>query len=354
MVAVVRRRFGDKPVERDFLAWTWLDDEVCIDNLIVYTDGAAELSAGWPRTPVTAGWGAVLFATGPGGELGLLGVCFAPVVVDPGAPGFWGAERPTAPVSEMLAVAVVLHMARRAFPELGFCWAFHVDATYVLDLLQLKARASSNTKLVHAAREEAEYAATYGELDLKHVSGHAGVAANELADILAVEARRGGSTSPVVAWGAPMEIPVWRGRGAGDEGEFEKRFWADVVAMASPACGLGEAPPDEKDTLITARFLTANVLTLRPATDSSEVASTRRLDLERQFHLADVAVAGLQETRARESGVRDGLHFRMLAAAASSAGVGSMTSHLCVGMPVRWKPSKPPKVGKSLKSKTLR
>ena len=60
----------------------------------------------------------------------------------------------------------------------------------------------------------------------------------------------------------------------------------------------------------------------------------RRLDLERQLHAADVALAGLQETRARESGVREGVHFRMLAASADPSGVGGVELWVHKAVPV--------------------
>ena len=36
--------------------------------LVVFTDGSAEMSVGWPRVPATAGSGAVFFGTGPEGQ----------------------------------------------------------------------------------------------------------------------------------------------------------------------------------------------------------------------------------------------------------------------------------------------
>ena len=57
----------DEGVVQEWNSWMWADEADRIEELIFYTDGAAQLTAAWPRRVASAGWGAIVFGVSPDG-----------------------------------------------------------------------------------------------------------------------------------------------------------------------------------------------------------------------------------------------------------------------------------------------
>ena len=74
-------------------SWPMAPDEAQINNVEVFTDGAAELTSAWPKQATRAGWAAIFLTYLPGknGQLCChwLGALWGPVVCEEGAPGPW-------------------------------------------------------------------------------------------------------------------------------------------------------------------------------------------------------------------------------------------------------------------------
>ena len=64
-----------------------------------------------------------------------------------------------------------------------------------------------------------------------------------MADVLAVEARKGASTSPRVVWGSPLAVPA-RSLLV-DHAAFAQDFWQGVLDMNMDASSAGDEGADE-------------------------------------------------------------------------------------------------------------
>ena len=209
---VAEKKFRKSRVLKDFLGWPWVHDDQFVSQVVCYTDGAASMGSTYPREPLSAGWAAVFFVQRDG-HRAMLGAMFAPVVVDPSSPLFFGSERPTNAIAELVAVIASLHLFRRVLPSAPSSVDFFVGATYVEAALALKAAANKNRSLVRVGRVELGAAKLGGEVRFHHVAGHSGVAENEMADLCAVWARHGGTTMPPLSWQEiDVQVPQSRGQ----------------------------------------------------------------------------------------------------------------------------------------------
>ena len=93
--AAAKKQLADG-VQQAWSEWQWALGGTVVGKLVVYTDGSAVLGPGWPRAVRTAGWAAVCLCSDPAaeGNLLLLGVAFAPVLVGVHVPGSFGLLRP--------------------------------------------------------------------------------------------------------------------------------------------------------------------------------------------------------------------------------------------------------------------
>ena len=318
-------------------AWQWAPGGTPVGKLVVYTDGSAALSPGWPRAVRTAGWAAVCLCSDPAaeGNLLLLGVAFAPVLVGVHVPGSFGLLRPSAPAAELTAVAAVLALLRTRLQHSVASVSIASDCEYAVRVPQLRARSSTNHLLVRTAR--AEYAARSSCLEtcLWHVRGHSGDPGNEMADVAADLGCAGElSHHGLLDRLRALQLP---------EGVERHRlplhsllFWgavleADGGGRTSP-CGGAEAPAGEgaaeqaaEEAPRIVRMATANVLTLRPGEERVSIeGSARRIMLEEQFGDAGIHFVGVQEARSPHSEVRKGRRFTRVAAAADPGGSGGV------------------------------
>ena len=97
------------------LQWGPVPGEQTVDRLLFCTDGSGEMTKGFPKVPISAGFGVVCFGS-LGDEHFHFGSFWAPVICSSsqyanGIPS-WGAQRPTAPVGEVSAAIAVLVFAR--------------------------------------------------------------------------------------------------------------------------------------------------------------------------------------------------------------------------------------------------
>ena len=102
------REVATKQIEQRVVqAWNsraWAAEADSIEELIFYTDGAAQLTEAWPRRVASAGWGAIVSQVSLGGtHRRLLGAACAPCMMD----GQFSTSAPSAPAAELTAAAAV-------------------------------------------------------------------------------------------------------------------------------------------------------------------------------------------------------------------------------------------------------
>ena len=168
-------------------AWRSMRPDELVHSIVIYTDGAARLTQGWPRQVACAGWGAIILARSPAapGQLLWLGALCSGVVCDMAMSGFLGATRPSAPVAELTAITVIFNLMIKRLEAPPPVVAVRADSVFALDMVALRARAHANHALVGHARAIAISMRKTSRIILEHVSAHKGEPGNELADILA-------------------------------------------------------------------------------------------------------------------------------------------------------------------------
>ena len=94
----------DEGVVQEWNSWMWAAETDRIEELIFYTDGAAQLTKAWPRRVASAGCGVVVFGISHDGtHRRLLGAACAPCMFE----GQFSTSAPCAPAAELTAAAAV-------------------------------------------------------------------------------------------------------------------------------------------------------------------------------------------------------------------------------------------------------
>ena len=182
--------------------WQYADDDERVCSLRVYTDGSAELTNAWPRHFVKAGWGALIVADTARGSgvddgqrwLKYLGAIWGPCQVSNDPRQQFVLSSPSAPAAEVAAIAAVLRLTRFYAADAaeavgglagppwissdftGFHW--WCDCKSALDVVMLRSRASSNTRLVRRTRLDWRLVASGRRSSGQHARGHSGNSEN--------------------------------------------------------------------------------------------------------------------------------------------------------------------------------
>ena len=89
--------------------------------------------------------------------------------------------------------------------------------------------------------------------------------------------------------------------------------------MSAPDPAMPYEPPAEEGCF-KVKIASANVLTMRPAEEDECRFSTRRIQLDDEFARRQVAFVGVQESRVRKAGARNGRNFTMIGTNADAKG----------------------------------
>lgn len=183
--ATMRSRKTASKVAHLIEAVEWVPDDEEIEAVHIYTDGAAVLTAGWPKVARAAAWGAVVMVPRAGGHaqcpaMALVGAAFAPLAMMP--PDF---APPTSPAAELLAIAYVSCMWATNLPEVTATAVLWADCEYALGVASGSARAHAHAELATSAREWAAALRCTAALDMQKVAAHRGYIGNEMADVAA-------------------------------------------------------------------------------------------------------------------------------------------------------------------------
>ena len=161
----------------------WADEADRIEELIFYTDGAAQLTKPWPRRVASAGWRVVVFGIShDGAHRRLLGAACAPCMLE----GHFSTSAPSAPAAEVTAAAAVGLLLEEG----------NSSAKYVT---KQRCGVIANTAMANLAHGAWSAVRRLSRVETFHVRSHTGEPGNECADVLAELGRQGmrGSSSLV-------------------------------------------------------------------------------------------------------------------------------------------------------------
>ena len=286
-----------------------------------------------------AAWAIAVVTRGGDGIFHFLGSLAGSLVLDPGDPGWIGAERATNNQAEAAAVAVALAWAMQ--DRDGSPCEIWADSEFALGLGSGAAGAAGESALEQLLRPLAQCVQQRRSLTFRHVAAHVGHPWNELVDTLSRGARGGPSAHerlgvlrdlasdplarkwlwlPAAAREVQVQYPVVLGGGLMVAQHVIPRGVREIFAVEGDD-GLCPAP-------LHVKFGFINVLSLGPSGRDGEglrVAGAappagRPIALARQFHESGYLFVGMAETRRRQPGLRGDGEFLSLAAAADADG----------------------------------
>ena len=95
----------DEGIVQEWSSWVWAAETDSIEELIFYTDRAAQLAEVWARRVASAGWRVVVFGIShDGAHRRLLGAACAPCMLE----GQFSTFAPSAPAAELATAAAAV------------------------------------------------------------------------------------------------------------------------------------------------------------------------------------------------------------------------------------------------------
>ena len=300
----------DNFVQEATVAEHELEQEVL--SFVLYTDGSASMSGGWPKEQALASWLVIVLAQCHS-RLVPLFACAAPVELDPAGPSLHlGASRRinnAGEVSAVTAAFLVIHFLRSLPGCAGLPAIVRSDSLTTLQLVQLQARASGNAVLVRNARLLKTPCT-----ELQHLFSHTGDLWNEVADVMSKMACRCVRMAPEALACLLFEAGTrLAGTGACERVDFQ----AGSMCGVESAHLFWESVQQEPDSLELARqewkrglvavagssvvvkVVTANVLTLHLSEERKvgQNFTARSRELQHLADQASVDILGVQEAR---------------------------------------------------------
>ena len=162
----------DERFVQEWNSWMWAAETDRIEELVFYTDGAAQLTKAWPRRVASAGWGVVVFGIShDGAHRRLLGAACAPCMLE----GQFSTSAPSAPAAELTAAAAVgllLEEVNSGAKLRRVSWI--ADSTYALDVTTQRCRVNANTAMANLARGAWSAVRRLSRVETFHVRSHTG------------------------------------------------------------------------------------------------------------------------------------------------------------------------------------